>query len=226
MPVGPTRTKAQKQRVVHTEMKKFSEGKLHSGSKKGPVVTNPKQAIAISMLESKQSKSKRAVKEKNYDRSAHHPGNPGFNREGKPPYAEYNGGAHAKQPKGKSMGIHDGPQGHAGQTYHEEQKEHWGNKMGEGHERHGNKPVANIPANTEGSELVGDCGMGHAKQPHGKSIDGGSTDVAAHHKGYGMGSPHTFRQPVMKESHGFSGTVKQGFFRVSGHSGAHRVGKR
>ena len=32
-------------------MTKFKEGKLHSGSKKGPVVTNPRQAIAIKMGE-------------------------------------------------------------------------------------------------------------------------------------------------------------------------------
>lgn len=34
---------------VKKEMHEFKEGKLHSGSKKGPVVTNPKQAIAISL---------------------------------------------------------------------------------------------------------------------------------------------------------------------------------
>lgn len=28
-------------------MKKFSAGKLHSGSKHGPIVTDPKQAVAI-----------------------------------------------------------------------------------------------------------------------------------------------------------------------------------
>lgn len=34
-------------------MKEFSEGNLHSGSKKGPVVKNPKQAKAIALSESK-----------------------------------------------------------------------------------------------------------------------------------------------------------------------------
>lgn len=34
---------------IKEEMHKFKEGKLHSGSKKGPVVENPKQAIAISL---------------------------------------------------------------------------------------------------------------------------------------------------------------------------------
>ena len=58
MPVGPTKTKAQKQKVVHTEMHKFKHGNLHSGSKSGPVVKSRKQAIAIAMSESRQSKRK------------------------------------------------------------------------------------------------------------------------------------------------------------------------
>lgn len=44
-------------RKVKTGMEEFKEGKLHSGSKTGPVVTNPKQAIAISL-----SQAKRKVK--------------------------------------------------------------------------------------------------------------------------------------------------------------------
>lgn len=34
-------------------MKEFSKGKLHSGSKKGPKVTSPKQAVAIGISEAK-----------------------------------------------------------------------------------------------------------------------------------------------------------------------------
>jgi hypothetical protein len=43
-------TKAQKK--VGSVMKEFGSGKLHSG-KGGPVVKNPKQAIAIAMSEAK-----------------------------------------------------------------------------------------------------------------------------------------------------------------------------
>ena len=36
-------------------MHEFKEGALHSGSKKGPVVTNPKQAKAIALSEARES---------------------------------------------------------------------------------------------------------------------------------------------------------------------------
>lgn len=37
-------------------MHEFKAGKLHSGSKKGPLVKNPKQAIAIAISEARKSK--------------------------------------------------------------------------------------------------------------------------------------------------------------------------
>jgi uncharacterized protein DUF6496 len=59
-----TASKKKKKARVKEEMHKFEEGKLHSGSKKGPIVTNPKQAIAISLSESGQSKKKKRKKSK------------------------------------------------------------------------------------------------------------------------------------------------------------------
>lgn len=41
---------------VKTVMKEFGRGELHSGSKKGPIVTNPAQAKAIAMSEAGLSK--------------------------------------------------------------------------------------------------------------------------------------------------------------------------
>lgn len=39
-------------------MNEFKEDKLHSGSKKGPKVTNPRQAVAIAYSESKKMRKK------------------------------------------------------------------------------------------------------------------------------------------------------------------------
>lgn len=56
----PSKGKAKIEKVMH-EMK---EGKLHSGSKKGPLVTNPKQGIAIALSEARKSGAKIPRKKK------------------------------------------------------------------------------------------------------------------------------------------------------------------
>lgn len=52
------RAKDKVERVMH----EFKEHELHSGSKRGPVVRNPKQAIAIALSESRKVKSKKSKK--------------------------------------------------------------------------------------------------------------------------------------------------------------------
>ena len=44
---------------VERVMREYSEGKLHSGSKKGPVVKSAKQAKAIALSEAGLSKKKK-----------------------------------------------------------------------------------------------------------------------------------------------------------------------
>ena len=51
---------------VKKVMEEFESGKLHSGSKKGPVVSNPKQAIAIGLSEARKASEKVKPKSKGY----------------------------------------------------------------------------------------------------------------------------------------------------------------
>jgi hypothetical protein len=44
---------------VEKVMKEYSEGKLHSGSKKGPVVKSKKQAVAIALSEQRKKEAKK-----------------------------------------------------------------------------------------------------------------------------------------------------------------------
>lgn len=55
----PSKSNKKEQKIADV-MHEFKEGELHSGSKKGPKVRNPKQAIAIALSESKKmNKNKR-----------------------------------------------------------------------------------------------------------------------------------------------------------------------
>jgi pyruvate/2-oxoglutarate dehydrogenase complex dihydrolipoamide acyltransferase (E2) component len=56
----PTKAKEKVSKV----MREFEAGKLHSGSKKGPQVTNPKQAIAIGLSEARKKGAKIPKKKK------------------------------------------------------------------------------------------------------------------------------------------------------------------
>ena len=47
-------------------MHEYKAGKLHSGSKSGPSVKNPKQAIAIAMSEAKMSKPMKKPSSRGY----------------------------------------------------------------------------------------------------------------------------------------------------------------
>lgn len=53
------KTKAGKRNKMEITMHEFKKHALHAGSKKGPIVTNPKQAIAIGLAQSGLSKKKK-----------------------------------------------------------------------------------------------------------------------------------------------------------------------
>lgn len=88
--------------------------------------------------------------------------------------------------------------------------------------------IGNIPADKRGSSLVEKCGDGHAKQPSGTSI--GVPERAPHAEGpaFHMGEAHTFKPPAASNAHGFGhpAHTRSGPLRMSGHSGAHRIGKK
>jgi hypothetical protein len=54
--------KAAKKAKVAKVMKEFKSGTLNSGSSRGPVVTNRKQAVAIALSEAKMTKKKMGKK--------------------------------------------------------------------------------------------------------------------------------------------------------------------
>ena len=64
MPETKPRTKKAKRAAMSQTMREFSEGNLHSGSKTGPKVTSQKQAVAIGLKTSGQSRKKKSPKAK------------------------------------------------------------------------------------------------------------------------------------------------------------------
>lgn len=55
-------SKKKAQRKVRKVMREYEEGKLHSGSKKGPKVKSKRQALAIALSEAKLSKKNKKSK--------------------------------------------------------------------------------------------------------------------------------------------------------------------
>jgi hypothetical protein len=64
MPKRKPKTKLGKKKKMKKVMEEFKHHTLHSGSKKGPEVTNPKQAIAIGLSEAGLSRKKRKTKKR------------------------------------------------------------------------------------------------------------------------------------------------------------------
>ena len=58
MPRAIPKTKKAKAAKTHKVMREFKRDELHSGSQDGPVVTSRKQAVAIALAESGQTKPK------------------------------------------------------------------------------------------------------------------------------------------------------------------------
>lgn len=57
--LAPSASKEDKQERISEELHKFKHGRLHSGSKSGPIVTSPSQAKAIALSEAGVSRKAR-----------------------------------------------------------------------------------------------------------------------------------------------------------------------
>lgn len=54
--LGNMKRKSEKENKIKTVMSEFKHKELHSGSKKGPIITNRKQAVAVAMSEARKKK--------------------------------------------------------------------------------------------------------------------------------------------------------------------------
>jgi len=59
-----TKESPKAKKKIEKVMHEYKEGKLHSGSKKGPIVKNPKQGIAIAISEARKKGMKVPKKKK------------------------------------------------------------------------------------------------------------------------------------------------------------------
>lgn len=58
------KNKSVKKKKINKVMHEYEEGKLRSGSKKGPVVTSKDQAVAIAYSEAEKASKKKSKKKK------------------------------------------------------------------------------------------------------------------------------------------------------------------
>ena len=63
-----TKKKSKAKKKITKVFREFGEGKLHSGSKSGPVVTDRKQATAIALSEARKKGSKISAPRKSRER--------------------------------------------------------------------------------------------------------------------------------------------------------------
>lgn len=128
---------------------------------------------------------------------------------------------HEDQPGGRSIGV--------GQMSVHKKDTRGGATKGSGSQPSGGK-VANID-HMDG-KLISKGGSPHLKQPkRGDDTGAGRNAVAEHHVGHtgsrNFGTGHgIFRPGNASNAHRFHGTENCGALRVSGHGGAHQIGKR
>lgn len=127
------------------------------------------------------------------------------------------GFGHAAQPKGDNTGAGSKKARTFGTAK--------GKASGTGSQPH--PEVGNVGGKDRGSHLVGEGGAYHSDQPQGKSIGAGRD--TPNWRGFQHGGErHIFKPPTAANAHGFGhpANLRSGPLRMSGHSGAHRIGKK
>lgn len=183
---------------IDKTMHEFGEGKLHSGSKSGPVVKNRAQAIAIGLSEER--KAGHAVEKPHHHEMPH----------------KTHSGHHSEMDGAGRKGFERGDSEHKAPTH-----------PAGSHTVPGGVPasegVAGHPGNTlalgDNGHIVGKSfAMGEKPSDHSEMEGQGPT----------AGHPGMQHAPLAIKSHGFGHAAHQrrGALRHSGHPGAHRIGDR
>lgn len=197
-------------------IREFKAGKLHSGSKKGPIVKNPKQAIAIGLSED--HKASKVVPQPKPNGPGHSPAVKRSQPQMPPIPKEHM----SEPPKG---GISEAVR--TPRDPHTEQQADWmaSYDRRERVRKQGFDPEGLIPK--------------HGQRPF---PDGGRNDSPSYqdpHGNHPVVIPHIPANHAYKEGtaprplpahrtcgYGHDATQRQGHLRMSGQSGAHRIGKR
>jgi len=207
-------------------MHEFKQGKLHSGSKHGPEVKSRKQAIAIGLSEARKAGEKVAPKHHSFA-SSNQPF--GQTREGEMAAHHIEQG-HKVAASGANRHDGAGRKGHDMEMHNK--TEH---KAPEHRESHApSRDNSTFHPNDHREGAYGYPGktlsLGSEGTIVGKQFGPGETpeasEVSAHGPGpNGYPGHHASLEP---KAHGFGHGAHQraGLHRLSGHPGAHRIGKR
>jgi hypothetical protein len=204
---------------IDKTMKEYSEGKLHSGSKKGPVVKSRAQAIAIGLSEERKeghhvSKKHHSFASSDAPYGAATTGKPNEHHIEQGHKVE--AGRHSEM-DGAGRKGHD-ESGHRAYSEHKTPAHPAGSHTQEGYISSG---VAGHPGEVmrmahDGGKLVGGDYGQKAHEPAVLKHEPGPAGFPGMHAGLGT-KPHGY---------GHAAHQRSGVLRNSGHPGAHRIGKR
>lgn len=209
---------------IGKSMHEFSEGKLHSGSKKGPVVKSRKQAIAIGLSEARKAGEHVAPKHHSFESS-------------NLPYGHATAGPpnqhHIEQGHKTEAGHHSEMDG-AGRHGHDESGHRHYSEHKEPRHPAGSHTKQGYDTKTEGGAF-GYPGE-HMRMDHEHQLVGGNYKQSDHEPavlktpdGQGFTAGHTgISAGIGAKPHGFGHQAhqRQGVHRLSGAPNAHRIGQR